>query len=412
MTTTRNVSVLIPLSLALPVFGSCGGGGGDPAAGGTGDGIAVVMSDYKSSAVSLLDSSGKLVRDDCIDSGTRAPALSQALSGDVVLPSRPQAGHELLLIDRANAALTWVDPKTCAPVRQISVGTGFASNPHDVIAVGMAKAYVTRYARNDKATPEAGDFDDGDDLLIIDPAAARITGRIDLAPYAPDGGGATILPRADRGLLIEGKVYVTLAALSADYKAAASGRVVIIDPGTDTVIGKIDIPDRKSCGGLEYLAATRSLLITCGGSFSDGPKQADGVGVVTIDLAASPPAIKSVVASTAFGGRAVSGSVAAISDSQLFVVTFGEFAGPPPDQLWTVGVGAAAATRVVDGSAGFVFGGLLADPTRKRVYLSDGSMAAPRLRVFDASDAAGVKELEAFDPDPARGLPPRDASWY
>lgn len=62
--------------------------------------VAVINSDRKSVSVSLFDAaSGKLLRDDCVNSGTAQPAPALSLSGDVVLPTAPQAGHELVLID-------------------------------------------------------------------------------------------------------------------------------------------------------------------------------------------------------------------------------------------------------------------------------------------------------------------------
>ena len=35
----------------------------------------------------------------------------------------------------------------------------------------------------------------------------------------------------------------------------------------------------------------------------------------------------------------------------------------------------------------------------------------PRVHLFDTA-VAGAMEISAFDPDPARGLPPREIAWY
>ena len=173
-----------------------GDDGGDDGVMTPGRGIAVVNGDYQSTSISLLDpAKGLLNNPDCINSGTHVPGITLALSGDVGLPSEPQPDHELVAIDHANSALTWIDSTTCKPVRQLNVSTGFYSNPHDVIAVSATKAYVTRYEKNATPTASTTDFDDGDDLLIIDPSVPAITGRIALSSYATAVTGKTIQAR-------------------------------------------------------------------------------------------------------------------------------------------------------------------------------------------------------------------------
>ncbi|RKH54624.1 YncE family protein [Corallococcus llansteffanensis] len=369
----------------------------------------VLASDYRSVSLSLLDSEGMLSRDDCINSGTRAPALSQALSGDVALPSNPQAGHEVLLIDRGNAALTWVDPRTCQPLRQLAVGTGFAANPHDVVSLGANKAYVTRYERNNAPTPALEDFDEGNDLLIIDPSVPKILGRIDLLGTSPD---PSVLPRADQALLAEGRVYVSLNALSPSFQSGSMGRVVIIDPGSDTVVGYVDIPGKKNCSTMTYLASTKTLWVSCAGVFSDGAQQANYSGLVAIDLGASPPAIKGVVDASAFGGRILLGKSAIFSEQEIFAITAGDFSGSPPDQFWTLGLSSSQATRLFEASESFVLGASLADLQRKRIFLTDGTASAPRIHIYDASTPGTVREVSSFNPGPSLGLPARDISRY
>src|SRR5690606_16767868 len=169
--------------------------------------------------------------------------------------------------------LTWIDPTTCKPLRQLDVSTGFYSNPYDVIAVSPTKAYVTRYERNAAPTPDPADHDEGDDLLIIDPSVPAITGRIALSSYAVTVPNATILARPAGALLIEDKLYVMLASLSSDFLAAGHGRLAVVDTATDQVTDTIDIPDFKNCGSMSYVESTKTLVVGCGGSFAD-PDQA------------------------------------------------------------------------------------------------------------------------------------------
>src|SRR5580765_8285852 len=169
------------LIAAAAAFSGCGDDPRSDGGGGTVSGGAVINSDFLSTSVSLIDTQGALVRADCIHS-TTAGTGSPTISGDVVLPSQPQRGGKIVLVDRGNTALTFVDPTTCAVDRQFSVKGGFEmANPHDVVIVADGKAYVTRYAKN--AAP-ADPMAAGDDLLIIDPRDGTVGGRIDLSAYA------------------------------------------------------------------------------------------------------------------------------------------------------------------------------------------------------------------------------------
>ena len=66
---------------------------------------------------------GALARADCVHTMTTGTG-SKTISGDVVLPSQPQRGGQVVLIDRGNTALTFVNPATCAVDRQHSVKGG------------------------------------------------------------------------------------------------------------------------------------------------------------------------------------------------------------------------------------------------------------------------------------------------
>lgn len=238
------------------VFPGWDGGGGVDSGGGPDGGIpsaptgvVVVNSDNQlSSSVSLLDHDGNLLPDGdgCLHSGSGTASLAQTLTGDVVLPTQILAGGPLPIIDRGNNAIVWLDAATCGVLGQLSVATGFKSNPHDLVALSASRAYVIRQDANAKPTAMPGDFDEGNDILIVDPGQLAITGRIDLLPYAP--AGTSILPRADRAVLAEGKVFVSLNAISADYADYGFGRVLVIDPGTDQVTGFVDLPGLKNCG--------------------------------------------------------------------------------------------------------------------------------------------------------------------
>lgn len=378
-------------------------------------GVAVVNSDFKNStSVSLFDPlTMQVTFDDCINSGSTAAGLSQGLSGDVVLPSSAQPGHELLLIDRMNAALTYLDPVTCAVKRQFSVGTGFASNPYDVVALSETKAYVTRYEPNPTPTADPGDFDEGDDILIVNPADGSVSGRIDFASFAGKVGDTTVVARPGAALLVDGEVYVALDNISADFMTTAEGRILIVDPATDTVSGMVDLPGWKGCSGLSALAGEKTLIVTCQGDFND-PMQIGGSGIAAVDLAASPPVVTKLMGATAFGAppQPLSAeSRGAVSATAGLAVTLGAATPPPPDRLWWYDATAGTATQVMEAGAAFVYGALLGDPDRHQVFLADGTSSKPLIFVIDVSGAAPAIK-GSFAPDPKNGLPPRALGWY
>ena len=374
-------------------------------------GVVVVNSDYSASSVSLLDRDGKMLHDGCLHSGTGGAGLAMTLTGDVVLPTQIPAGGPIPIIDRGNAAITWLDAATCAVQGQLSVATGFKSNPHDVVALSASKAYVTRQDANGKATALPEDFDEGNDLLIVDPSRLALTGRIDLLPFAPTGTG--ILPRADRALLAEGKVFVSLNGISANYANYGSGRVLVLDPATDQVTGFVDLPGHKNCGAMTYAAATRRLLVACNGAYSDGAAQIAGSGIVAIDIAQSPPAVVAQAPATAAGSMPLSNTAVATSDGTVaLAVAVGDFTGNPPDALWALPLDGSTPVKVFASAEGFAIGAVLYDEDRRRVLAADGTMESPAyLRLFDYT-AGAFTARTTVRTNPTHKLPPRALALY
>lgn len=408
---------------ALGLSAGCGSDK-SPAGGASPTGFAIASSDYTSTSVALFDPATGTLTDDCVHTGE--PALTQDLSGDVALPSANQATGELVVIDSGNSALTFVDPATCAPRVQQSVATNFDSNPHDVVVLSATKAYVTRFNTNSAPTADPSDFDEGDDILIIDPsvtdpAKSPVMGRIALAGYATTVPGATLQADPDRAVLAAGKVYVTLDSISPPSLTAATvfgpGRIVVIDPTTDTVTATIDLPNQKDCSGIQYSAINHSLYVSCGGSFSD----ADQIGesaLVQIDISAATPVLTTVISGTALGGGPINFAYAALSGGTAFFGTLGSFADPTsgapaaPDGFYGIPLAGGAPTLLGQGGA-FNLGLAAADPVSKLVLLPDGDSVTPVVHVFDAAGATVVAApTRDFAANPAGGLPPRIVALY
>jgi hypothetical protein len=235
-------------------------------------GLAVINDNYTAmaSSLSVLGAAGGVTHADCLDSATGGGGTgSSALSSDVTLPSQPQRGGDIVVIDRGHTALTFVDPATCAVDRQISVAGGFPrANPHDVVIISDTKAYVTRYEKNLVATTPAAT---GDDVLIIDPRDGSALGRIDLASYAAQvsGSGATVQARPDRAVIAAGKVVVTLNNQDANFAVFGEGRLVVIDPATDAVLEALPLTGLTDCEALAVVPGSPTVLVTCGGAYTD-----------------------------------------------------------------------------------------------------------------------------------------------
>jgi hypothetical protein len=375
------------------------------------NGVVVVGSDYVTSSVSFLDTDGNVIKGGCFTSSSSGVGLTLTMSGDVVLPSQIAPGGPVALVDRTNAVVTWLDPATCAPLRQLSVSTGFFANPHDILALAANKAYVTRAGENTTATPVPGDFDDGDDVLIIDPSVPVVTGRIDLKPFAAtDGKG--ILPTADRAIVAEGRVFVSLNQISGDWKSYGTGRVVIIDPATDQAVGAVDLVGAKNCGAMTYLAAERKILVACNGAFSDGAQQSATSAVIAIDLSLTPPAVVATIPASAVGGLPFSGSLSAVNSAAVFAVTSGNTSNLPPDRLWSLALDGTLPKMAFESAEGFALGAVLADSNTGRVYVADAPMLKPTfLRTFDSVGGVLVAG-PATKTDPSGKLPPRALAFY
>src|SRR5262249_22484337 len=103
-----------------------------PARSGCSRAVVVDESDYMSTNVALLGPDGDVLTESLASSATRAVGLTAPLSGDVYSPTMPITGGEVVLIDggQSSSRIVWVDPKT-ASKRELSVATGFWSDPHD-----------------------------------------------------------------------------------------------------------------------------------------------------------------------------------------------------------------------------------------------------------------------------------------
>jgi hypothetical protein len=401
--------ILLLLLGAGCIDDTTGAGGGPGSWQIEGAGIAVVGTDYLSTSISVLEpGTGALLAEGVIHSGSAAPGLSMALSGDVVLPAAPNPLHQLFLLDRyPNSVVTILDGATFEVAGQIAVGTGFAANPHDLLWLDPDKVYVSRYEAN--PSPGRAPFDGGDDLLIVDPAAGAVVGRVPLDGAAEPG----LLARPERMVLAGDRVWVALGHLAPDFKDAGPGRIVAVDPVTDAVDRVLDLPGVENCTGLIHLPARQALYVACAGLFDRGRAgQLAGAGLVEVDLSVSPPAPAILRRGADAPGGAFAFGLAAAQGRWLLAVRFGDLAAGIPDRLVAMDLDGVREDVVVhEAGSAFGIGGVLADPIGGLVLVGDADPAAPRILRFQVDGGAFTPD-GAFEAHPESGLPPRHLAFY
>jgi hypothetical protein len=166
----------------------------------------------------------------------------------------------------------------------------------------------------------------------------------------------------------------------------------------------------KNCGALSAVANPPALAVGCSGLFADGAQQVEASGVAWFDLTQATP-MATVVGAQRMGRPVSNLDIIALGPKQGFTVTFGEFKGPPADQLWSVDFSASTSKMVSESSASFTLGGLAYAPATKRLYVSDANEKSPKLHIYDVADATAPRLILSVDTS-SSGLPPRAAAFY
>jgi len=424
-----------PIALGLLVA-ACGGPVAPPTTGGVtvadgpfGRGHALVMSDYQSTNVALLDCEGNTLSGSFLSSAAAQPGLTAPLSGDVVLPGEPQGGPELALLDRFPAAVvTFVDVTTGRVSEQLEVGTGFRSNPQDLLLVD-GDAWVSRYETNPK--PGMQPFDGGGDIVIIDRGARSIVERIDLSAGVADA--PNYWPRPGKMVRLGRRVFVLLAAYDATFANAGASRVVEIDTDSRAIVATHVLDGLAGCGAFameppfdrDGLARPmRRLLVGCSGRFqgTSTPTLEDS-GLVALDTTEGAVVELRRWSAEALAGRPVGFDLAIDEGGRALVTTMGRLgegsSADLTDALVEVSLDSGE-TRVVfeTPSRPFELGGVKCTTARLPVVPASGDAASVRRDCFAADGEApalrrlvlgpeGYVATDALVVETAIGLPPR-----
>jgi hypothetical protein len=372
--------------------------------------VVVAESDYMSTNVGLVGLDGEVLTGSVASSATAAVALTAPLSGDVVLPTMPVAGTEVVLIDsgQSSSRIVWVDPET-AGKRELSVAAGFWSDPHDYASISATKAYVSRYDTN--ATPGKMSFDTGGDVLIVDPSGPSITGSIDMTAALGDDR-AQALPDTDKIVVVRDRAYVLLGARGFSGTDVPS-RLVGIDTTADEVVSTTIFDGLLDCAGLALSPDARRLAVLCSGKKIDSkaPSDLGGSGIALVDLTDQPRVVKRFAA-TELGVGPVGFFGAFSSNSSLFVESFG-FDDPATgesldDTIVRLDVDSGA-TSVVLRSAGepFTLGGITCDASCGACFIADAKRMGGVVHRFSLDSLGTPSQDEPVKVETTPGLPPR-----
>jgi len=281
------------------------------------------------------------------------------------------------------------------------------TNPHDLVTVADHRAYVTRYQPNGAATSPA---QMGNDVAVIDPVTGAFIRRIDVDAYASTVAGTTILARPDRALIAGGKIIVSLNEADASYKTYGDGKVIVIDPATDAVVASVTLTGLRDCEGMDYVASTQTLLVSCGGTYmaANQPLQS---GIAVVDMGASPPSVTKVITGAEFGNQPVNFSwVLATPPAEGGTRAFAGTNDPnlvAPDALFAFDYLLGTATQVAISSP-YSIGPAAA--TASLLFVPEFLGSTPKIQLFDITSTP--QPTTAFGPDTTNNLSPAQVGWY
>jgi len=332
-------------------------------------GFLVVSSDFSSTAVGVVDADGSAVDTErWIDSGTTAPGLVAAISGDVVLPTtQPPLGAAI--IDRSNDTVTRFC-RSGALVGQVRVGTDTVSaNPQDALFID-GTGWVSRYEPH---PGESAPLDQGSDLLGLDSEAMERDGtRVDLSEYGGTASGldsegdatdVTVAARPQSIVQVGGHAVVGLDRLPADFFGARGhlpGAVALVDLASGEH-ELHEIPGLANCGSVSPVPGDGGqVLVACGGysnvAFGDTEGERENAGLARLTVVAGDVTAEAIwrVGADAANRFAVRGAMA-LDEDRVLATVWGEF-GVSGDELVLIDLGTGDQEVVVSATDAFSIG--------------------------------------------------------
>lgn len=332
--------------------------------------IALISSDFVSTAVSLLDGEETVIAVDWITSGTTAPALTSTLSGDVTFPTAQVDDGTLLITDRANGVVSRFCIGSGSLVGQLAVGIeGFAGNPQDAVVVGDV-GYATRYDPN--TNPDAPEGEEGSDIIGFDPQTMTRNGtRIDLSEFGgtvtgQEGGeeaDVQIAARPSRMVVVGDTLVVALERTPIDQASPArgfgEGRLALFDLNT-LERSIVEIPGGANCGQVVPVeGAADQVIVACKGysleSFG-GPGVSQTAGLFLVSIEDGAGTIINSWQPEDDAAFSPVWSILSVGGTRVVGVDIGDFATGSSDRLGLVDLSDGNTTELYEADGAFALG--------------------------------------------------------
>ncbi len=412
--------IVSALALACSVLGcnveSTGGDtGGLGGMGGAGNsdsrcppGVAVVLSDYLSTQIALADLWGNPQSASLISTASsETQGLAFALSGDVSVASTPPPQNEVILLDRYGTnAITWISPSSGRVRTQLAVGTGFESNPQDLIQVSDELAFVSRWGINANAGSQP--YDRGDDVLVIDPSAPQITGAIPM----PTTGDFPARP----GPLLrtaEDEIMVMLERVALDFSGADNSMLVGISIEDQQVEWQHTLQGHKGCGRPALSPDGSLLAVACSGRLqTDGLiEDIDQSALLLFNAHQRPLQEVAHYPAEEIAGEPLQGSVAFASQQLVVLKTQTPLGGNSHNRWLSFDIETRRATTLLEASPdldgkgkGLVYGGMACFPgCTDTCLLADADASVLQRARLDDDQLVLLSPVQVED---SVGLPP------
>jgi hypothetical protein len=315
-----------------------------------------------------------------------------------------------VILDRTpKGVLHFIDVASANTARELVVGTGFSANPHDYLQLSEHKAYVARYDTN--PNPGREPWDQGGDILLVDPAVPAVIGRIDLG-VALSGEAARFTPHPSRFVRVGERVFVVLAAYATDYASATISRLVELDPASDSVRATLLLDGLKGCDVLAASPDGVELAVACtGADLSDTPPAlaASGMALVEID---SGLALKKVLSAATFGINPLGFGLDYAGPGRLLFDTLGYVTDSNSvgslDALLQLDTASGAFSEVLRAEhSPFTLGDVRCLPACQVCFVADAERAGGSVLRFALDDPFELGAPTEIRAETKIGLPPR-----
>ena len=377
-----------------------GTGGTDVTPGPFGRGVFTLNTNesYDATSASLVGVDGRVLSSTFVASG---------LSGDVMPPTMPSLGKDVVLIDRSYSILTWVDVRSAGVRAQLHVdGDELGRNPWDYLPVAADKALVLRY------DPWPGNAEHGD-VVVVNPETAdvltQVEKRIDVAAALGLPAGYVVHPA--RGVVAGDRAYLITVNATPEYEYTES-HLVVIDAQTDEILDAMVLPGLHDCTAVALSLDREDLAIACSGDLqANGELSQEHAGVVIVSRATL--AEKQRFSAAQLGGGVPGFSLSYVTGDSLLVLMVGNGQANVPDTATLVSLGTGE-TRDIHSAAPVQIGHVLC-PRRidgeggpgdapPACFVTDAEKGTLHIFPVEGDDLGQGRGIEVDD---VVGLPPR-----